>query len=225
MKDQSVETMDESTIRRLTVFLCIYMLGIVISNAALKGLLFLRKNLRKISHLYIVALFCSELLDGLILTSSMLLDLNGGLDTTKCVGIRYAEEIALTFGIFTLIGIAVDRYRCIVYPQLYKPTFLSTIFVIAGLLIASFIFSLNVFIENIYIKMCNILIEDEDSDLWWRVYGFIVHFVLPLVVLIVLYFRIVKKLWMTEEVLSASTVMKRRTVKLTLICSAAYVMC
>ncbi|CAC5359983.1 PROKR2 [Mytilus coruscus] len=155
----------------------------------------------------------------------MLLELNGGSNTIACVGIRYVEEIALTFGILTLIAIAVDRYRLIVYPQFYKPTFLRTIFVIIGLLIVSFIYSLNVFVENTFTEIWNILIEDEDSDLWWRVYGFIVHFGLPLIVLIVLYLKIVKKLWRKDEVVSASTLMKRRTVKLTLICSLAYGMC
>lgn len=37
----------------------------------------------------------------------MLLELNGGSNTIECVGIRYTEQISLTFGILSLIHVAI----------------------------------------------------------------------------------------------------------------------
>lgn len=149
----------------------------------------------------------------------MLLKLNGGSNTIECVGIRYAAEIALTIGILTFITIciAVDRYRLIVYQ-----TFLRTIFVIIGLLIVSFNYIMNFFVESTFNEICNISTERG----FWLMVASVLFYCAFCCTLSCSdsFLKIVKNRWRKDEVLSASTLVKGRTVTVALVCSLSYVM-
>lgn len=69
------------------------------------------------------------------------------------------------------------------------------------------------------------LTEDETSDFWFRIVDFVMLFIIPIVVMIVMYTKLVQKLWAKTVFKTMSTENKKRTVSSSVICVASFFVC
>ena len=228
----------------LTVCLFIFMLGIVISNGFVAGILLIRKCLRKIPNLYIVALSFTQLMVGTFVIMSTVIGLHV-LEVTSvwCVCAPYIELCSFTSGIFILLGITIDRFRSILYPISYKPSIGGTIITISLLVAGALFYSVRIFVqftitrwtvESVEVEnattsesdsFCNILTEDESSDFWFRIFDFSMLFILPIISMVYMYTRIGRKLWDKKIVATNSTQRKRKAVILSIACVSSFLIC
>lgn len=231
----------------ITVCLLVFMLGIVISNGFVAGILLSRKRLWRIPNFYIIALSFSQLLVGTFVIMSTVMEFqNVGVYGEWCFSAAFIESFAFTSGIFFLIGITTDRFRSILYPLSYKPSIRRTVIVIFLLMIAALIYSTRICIQfaittstsdtngdetnngsltterKIY---CNILTEDDSSDIWYRLFDLVVLLFIPIILMVYMYVRIGRKLWDKKVIATCSTRKKRKAVILSIICISSFVIC
>ena len=222
----------------VTVFLYLFMAGIIITNGCVAGLLLWRKRLRKIPNLYVVSLSFSQLLIGTFVFLSTDFTLNKLQHNHDwCINAPFVQLFAFTSAIFSLIGITVDRYRCILQPLVYKPTLRKTIIYILVLQFAAIVYSFHTFVnskiadinrdpeEHSGNKYCNFLTEDESSDLWFRIFDFVLLLIIPSVAMVVMYYQIIQKLWAKNMVTNDSTQRKRNAVKISVTCVTTFIVC
>lgn len=238
------EALAGTNINALTVCLFIFMLGIVISNGFVAGILLIRPRLRKIPNLYIIALSFTQLLVGTFVIMSTVIGIHM-LEVTSvwCVCAPYIELCSFTSGIFILLGITIDRFRSILHPISYKPSIRGAVITIALLLVGALFYSVRIFVQFTITRwtvdsvevenattgesviFCNILTEDESSDLWFRIFDFSMLFIIPIICMVYMYTRIGRKLWDKNIVATNSTQRKRKAVILSIACVSSFLIC
>lgn len=231
----------------ITVCLVVLMLGIVISNGFVAGMLLSRKRLWRIPNFYIIALSFSQLLVGTFVIISTVMEFqNVGASGEWCFSATFIELFAFTSGIFCLVGITTDRFRSILYPLSYKPSITRTLIVIFLLMVAALVYSTRIYIQfaittftsesnggetnneslsterHIY---CNILTEDDSSDIWYRLFDLVVLLFIPIILMVYMYVRIGRKLWDKKVIATSSTRKKRKAVMLSIVCISSFVIC
>lgn len=232
----------------ITIFLLIWMVGIVISNGTVAGILLLRKRLRNIPNLYIVALSFSQLLIGTFVIISTIFGVNViSTPTAWCITAPFFELFAFSAGIFYLVGLTVDRDRAILHPMSYKPTIQKTVVILVMLTIGALVYSVQVFIQYVISNsidndqndkmtssnesnhessnVCNILTEDESSDLWFRILDCVLLFMLPVIGMVIMYYRIIKTLWSPTILNTSSTIRKRKVIRSSVVCVTSFLIC
>lgn len=224
------------------IFLLIFMIGIVMSNGFVVLLILSRKRLRTIPNFYIVALSSAQFLVGTFVVSSTAIGtLNPETSVAWCAAVPFLELFAFSSGIFYLVGLTVDRYASILDPMNYKPTIRGTLLKILVMTSAALIYSLHVIVQHFLTdlnsnpntntsdeqneNMCSILTEDESSDFWFRVGDFVFLFIFPIAIMIVMYTKIVKKLWAKTATQTTSIKKKRRAVRSTVACVISFFIC
>ncbi|CAC5407679.1 NPFFR2 [Mytilus coruscus] len=246
MAPEKKEDFDNALV--ITIFLLIWMVGIVISNGTVAGILILRKRLRNIPNLYIVALSFSQLFIGTFVILSTIFGVNFiSTPTAWCITTPFFELFAFSAGIFYLVGLTVDRDRAILHPISYKPTIQKTVAVLVMLTVGALVYSVQIFIQygisksvnsenndkiNSYNEsnyessnMCNILTEDESSDLWFRIVDFVLLFMIPVIAMVIMYYRIIKTLWSPTILTTSSTIRKRKVIRSSVVCVTSFLIC
>ncbi|CAB1457234.1 unnamed protein product [Pleuronectes platessa] len=85
------------------------------------------RRMRTVTNLFILNLAISDLLVGIFCIPSTLVDnlLTGWpFSNTMCKMSGFVQGVSVSASVFTLVAIAVERFRCIVYPLQPKPTVL-----------------------------------------------------------------------------------------------------
>ncbi|XP_002736225.1 neuropeptide FF receptor 2-like [Saccoglossus kowalevskii] len=144
--------------------------------------------------------------------------------------LHWAAQCGTTF---SLIGIAVDRYRAIVLPMKPKLTVQHALIGCAivwscALGYSSFKLSVNdVLVENktVTTEVNNVTlydyevvhtcyVRDEDTDRWFRLTDLVLMYILPLLILLVLYSIMIFTLWFSESPTNASSHNKKKAVRM-----------
>ncbi|XP_069061887.1 neuropeptide FF receptor 2 [Pleurodeles waltl] len=92
------------------------------------------KHMRTVTNLFILNLAISDLLVGIFCVPTTLLDniiAGWPFGSTVCTLSGMVQGISVSASVFTLVAIAVDRFRCIVYPFKQKLTITTAIVIIA----------------------------------------------------------------------------------------------
>ncbi|XP_069380345.1 neuropeptide FF receptor 1 like 2 [Paralichthys olivaceus] len=85
------------------------------------------RHMRTVTNLFIFNLAISDLLVGIFCIPTTLLDnlITGWpFSNTMCKMSGFVQGVSVSASVFTLVAIAVERFRCIVYPLQPKPTVL-----------------------------------------------------------------------------------------------------
>ena len=216
-----------------------YIVGIPLTNGAIAFMLIFRKHLRKIANLYLIFLSLSESVGGMIIISSMLDEMNGvDMSLGHCTFVLYLEHFALMCGTFSLVSIAIDRYRTVFDPQSYKPTFKRTLVTISLVIVSAAIFSLVIFVDHMMPnskkenvnetafdeRICSTFLEDENGNIALSVFDCVAGFLLPMLVMAIMYIKIIKRLWADDMIMASltSTQKIRKATKLSLSCTLLF---
>ena len=247
MTEEEQDTPQQESTTVISVCLFIFMAAIVVTNAFVIGILVIRKNLLKHHDLYIIALCTSQLFVGTFVILSTVVQLHViDVNLVWCTIAPFIELIAFTACIFSLLGITLDRYCSIMHALTYKPTLQRTIIKIMFIMIAAVVYSLRIFVQfaitkesaddeieesnetshvNQEFNFCNLLTEDTAADLWFRVFDFFILFIAPIIIMAVMYFKIIQKLWAKNMVATGSTKSKRKAVILSVVCVSTFLLC
>ncbi|KAJ4926382.1 hypothetical protein JOQ06_008556 [Pogonophryne albipinna] len=108
------------TVSYLLIFLVCIMGNVVVCFIVLRN-----KNMRTVTNLFILNLAISDLLVGIFCMPTTLVDniITGWpFGSVVCKLSGMVQGISVSASVFTLVAIAVDRFRCIVYPFKHKMT-------------------------------------------------------------------------------------------------------
>ncbi|NXY14771.1 NPFF2 protein, partial [Atrichornis clamosus] len=125
----------------ITSYLLIFLLCMV-GNGGVCFIILWSKHMRTVTNLFILNLAISDLLVGLFCMPTTLLDniiAGWPFGSLVCKMSGMVQGISVSASVFTLVAIAVDRFRCIVYPfkqKLTTPTAVAIIAVIWILAVA-----------------------------------------------------------------------------------------
>ncbi|XP_033979321.1 neuropeptide FF receptor 2-like [Trematomus bernacchii] len=108
------------TVSYLLIFLVCIMGNVVVCFIVMRN-----KNMRTVTNLFILNLAISDLLVGIFCMPTTLVDniITGWpFGSVVCKLSGMVQGISVSASVFTLVAIAVDRFRCIVYPFKHKMT-------------------------------------------------------------------------------------------------------
>ncbi|MEE6460429.1 hypothetical protein FKM82_000965 [Ascaphus truei] len=118
------------------VFIISYLLIFILcmlGNGVVCFLVLSSKHMRTITNLFILNLAVSDLLVGIFCMPTTLLDniiAGWPFGSTVCKMSGMVQGISVSASVFTLVAIAVDRFRCIVYPFKQKLTISTAVVII-----------------------------------------------------------------------------------------------
>ncbi|XP_056424018.1 neuropeptide FF receptor 2 [Hyla sarda] len=119
------------------VFIISYLLifiSCMIGNGIVCFIVLSSKHMRTITNLFILNLAVSDLLVGIFCMPTTLIDniiAGWPFGNTVCKMNGMVQGISVSASVFTLVAIAVDRFRCIVYPFKQKLTTSTAVVIIA----------------------------------------------------------------------------------------------
>ncbi|XP_074398207.1 neuropeptide FF receptor 2-like isoform X2 [Zonotrichia albicollis] len=108
----------------ITSYLLIFLLCMV-GNGGVCFIVLWSRHMRTVTNLFILNLAVSDLLVGLFCMPTTLLDniiAGWPFGSLVCKMSGMVQGISVSASVFTLVAIAVDRFRCIVHPLKPKPT-------------------------------------------------------------------------------------------------------
>ncbi|NWW82853.1 NPFF2 protein, partial [Climacteris rufus] len=117
----------------ITSYLLIFLLCMV-GNGAVCFLVLRGRHMRTVTNLFILNLALSDLLVGLFCMPTTLLDniiAGWPFGSLVCKMSGMVQGISVSASVFTLVAIAVDRFRCIVYPFKQKLTVPTAVAILA----------------------------------------------------------------------------------------------
>ncbi|CAH2301449.1 neuropeptide FF receptor 2 [Pelobates cultripes] len=119
------------------VFIISYLLIFILcmlGNGVVCFIVLSSKHMRTVTNLFILNLAVSDLLVGIFCMPTTLLDniiAGWPFGNTVCKMSGMVQGISVSASVFTLVAIAVDRFRCIVYPFKQKLTISTAVVIIA----------------------------------------------------------------------------------------------
>ena len=221
-----------------SVIIVIYsLIGLLIitGNILVLIVVYRRKAMRMTTNILVGSLSFANLMIGCFVIPSTIINIamgNSYTGTLTCVLVPYVQLASITASILSMVLIAIERYHVIV--MYYKPSFTprATTLMVASVWLISAMYSLRVLIplgshsdddddgdgDGDGELLCDMMQEDSDSDLYWRVTDLVMINLIPLCIMVVLYGTIKQRLWSTTNNLDTtrnqnSLGQKRRTVK------------
>nr|XP_002733378.1 PREDICTED: neuropeptide FF receptor 2-like [Saccoglossus kowalevskii] len=182
------------------------------------------------TNMFIVSLSLSDILVGLV-TVPQHVALWGYFshlhNDALCKLVAYLQSCSLCATTLSLICIGADRYRAIVQPLRPRMT-LQNAMVGCGIVWGvGLIYSIGVFFvvglnpklkgsgNDTYIEhTCGVLYEKVEIDAWIRLSDFIIFYIIPLIVLFVLYSVMITTLWFGKSPSNSSNRNKKRAIKM-----------
>ncbi|XP_064272250.1 neuropeptide FF receptor 2 [Passer domesticus] len=119
----------------ITSYLLIFLLCLV-GNGGVCFIVLWSKHMRTVTNLFILNLAVSDLLVGLFCMPTTLLDniiAGWPFGSLVCKMSGMVQGISVSASVFTLVAIAVDRFRCIVHPFKQKPSVPAAVATIAAI--------------------------------------------------------------------------------------------
>ncbi|KAM8885193.1 neuropeptide FF receptor 2-like isoform 2-T2 [Spinachia spinachia] len=196
------------------IFIVSYMLIFLVcmvGNGVVCFIVLRSKNMRTVTNLFILNLAVSDLLVGIFCMPTTLLDniITGWpFGSLVCKMSGMVQGISVSASVFTLVAIAVDRFRCIVYPFKQKLTIstASLIIVIIWVLAVSIMCPSGVMLQVTKEQTIRVLLgyDNKTSPFYWcrenwpnqdmrKVYTTVLFaniYLAPLSLIVVMYARI-----------------------------------
>ncbi|XP_002738469.1 neuropeptide FF receptor 2-like [Saccoglossus kowalevskii] len=189
-------------------------------------------KLRKSSTcMFIISLSISDLMMAIFFIPTQLAYVAFNLTMTNvvlCKGSGWLHWVAQCATIFSLLGIGIDRYRAIVQPlrpRLNRKDALTCISIIWTCAMTYSYYRLHILdiVTRTYpvgvnttvsITMCSISMEKHDVLQYMQISDFLVMYLVPLLILCVMYFIMISSLWFSASPNNASKNKKRKAVKM-----------
>lgn len=235
----------------LIYVICLIFLGICIVTFNLIFIITITTDHRfqKVANFYLVSLSCADLLVGVfVITMLNLSILHVHTPQIWCTISPILELFSFSAGIFTIVMMSHDRYRAVMCPVRYNPSVKSILIALAITWLCAFIYSLRILLQFEITKMlknkdisdhiekfnhtiigdddfCNVLYEEDNYDVIFRGVDFILLFILPIITVSIMYFRIIKVLWVVKTTSSISTQRKRSLVKMLILTIVMFFIC
>lgn len=224
----------------LTIIYTIIMILILTGNLLVVLTIILHKSMWTATSIFIFSLSVADLLVGcfVIPATVSILDSSRQPGFVQCTLLPYLQLLSVTASIATMVGICFERYRVIVLQkQIWSRQLAVKIAMVTWAMSA--IYSCRLFLQMYISKkhwdelhpnpveddaitlkpvkeevFCSLFVEDDTSDLLFRAVDFLAIFMLPMVVMTLMYSIIVRKLWAPNQAASSQTVAKKRRIVL-----------
>ena len=214
---------------------------IVAASVVVIFLIINRKKLRTVPNLYIVSLCVSDFMVGAFFaTSAVTTALDLVLPQVWCRFVITMELLSYTAGTISLLALAFDRYRATCGNTVtYKPTLSSATKIILAVWLFAVVYSMRniVRLETedtsaanttgvISVVWCNTFLGNQTLDLHFRILDFFVVFLIPGIIMTILYTKIYRRMRSAFKVAPTTSLSRKRaTVKLLVICVAVFFVC
>ncbi|XP_075408158.1 putative G-protein coupled receptor 19 [Tenrec ecaudatus] len=152
------------------------------------------------TNYFVVSMACADLLTSTASTPFVLLQLSAGrwtLGSAMCKVVRYCQYLTPGVQIYVLLSICIDRFYTIVYPLSFKVSREKAKKMIAAAWIfdAALVTPVFFFYGSNWDNHCNYFLPSSWEGTAYTVIHFLVAFVIPSVLIILFYQRVVKYIW------------------------------
>ena len=213
-----------------TVTFTIILVLCVAGNLTVILIVALRRDMHTVPNIFITSLSASDLLIGLVALTLTIIQINGLIpfNKTSCLLPVYFESIAITASVYSLLAVTFDRYKAVVLATSKAWSIQTGVRMVIAVWLTSFVYSAKLFFSQLTIghihtiakasaaettQFCNLLIEEDDDDLYYRITDFIVLFFIPIVLMTFMYARIARRLWTKNMAITNVVRNKRRIVR------------
>ncbi|XP_041371489.1 QRFP-like peptide receptor [Gigantopelta aegis] len=213
----------------MTLTFAIILVLCVAGNLTVILIVALRKDMHTVPNIFITSLSASDLLIGLVALTLTIIQINGLMPFNKasCLLPVYFESVAFTASVYSLLAVTFDRYTAVVLATTKAWTIRTGVRIVFAVWLTSCVYSAKMFFSILTVghlhaitnthgnrtKFCNLLIEEDDDDLYYRITDFIVLFVIPIILMTLMYARIARRLWTKSMAITNVVRNKRRIVK------------
>ncbi|XP_077989806.1 neuropeptide FF receptor 2-like [Glandiceps talaboti] len=170
------------------------------------------------TNIFIVSLSISDLIIGVVFVPMQTADYAFGRKMTDpylCFFTSFLHSAAQCGTSLSLICIAIDRYRAIVTPLKPKMTPQQALIGCGVVWFLCCAFSVQVYLNRgiePHREVCGTI--NEEADKWMRVEYAIVLYLIPLIIIAVLYLIMIKTLWCSKSPSNSSNRNKKKAVKM-----------
>uniref|UniRef100_A0A671Q762 Neuropeptide FF receptor 2 n=1 Tax=Sinocyclocheilus anshuiensis TaxID=1608454 RepID=A0A671Q762_9TELE len=228
------------------IFIVSYLLIFIVcmvGNGVVCFIVLRSKNMRTVTNLFILNLAISDLLVGIFCMPTTLVDniITGWpFGSLVCKLSGMVQGISVSASVFTLVAIAVDRFRCIVYPFKQKLTISTStlIIVIIWVLAISIMCPSGVMLQVTKEHRVSILLSDGNTTqpFYWcrenwpnqemrKIYTTVLFaniYLAPLTLIVIMYARIGITLFKTSMPLVSRK--KKRVIKMLLVVALLFIL-
>lgn len=152
------------------------------------------------TNYFVVSMACADLLISVASTPFVLLQFSTGrwtLGNAMCKVVRYFQYLTPGVQIYVLLSICMDRFYTIVYPLSFKVSREKAKKMIAAAwgLEAAFVTPVFFFYGSTWDNRCNRFLPPSWEGTAYTVLHFLVSFVIPSVLIILFYQKVIKYIW------------------------------
>lgn len=152
------------------------------------------------TNYFVVSMACADLLVSVASTPFVVLQFTTGrwtLGSAMCKVVRYFQYLTPGVQIFVLLSICIDRFYTIVYPLSFKVSREKAKKMIAAswILDAAFVTPVFFFYGSNWDSHCNYFLPPSWEGTAYTVIHFLVSFVIPSVLIILFYQKVIKYIW------------------------------
>lgn len=152
------------------------------------------------TNYFVVSMACADLLVSVASSPFVLLQFAAGkwtLGSALCKTVRYVQHLTPGVQIYVLLSICIDRFYTIVYPLSFKVSREKAKKMIAAAWIfnAAFVTPAFFFYGASWDRQCNYFLPSSWEGTAYAVIHFLVGFVIPSVLIILFYQKVVKYIW------------------------------
>ncbi|CAH7427415.1 probable G-protein coupled receptor 19 [Phodopus roborovskii] len=152
------------------------------------------------TNYFVVSMACADLLISVASTPFVVLQFTTGrwtLGSAMCKVVRYFQYLTPGVQIYVLLSICIDRFYTIVYPLSFKVSREKAKKMIAAswVLDAAFVTPVFFFYGSSWDSHCNYFLPPSWEGTAYTVIHFLVGFVIPSVLIILFYQKVIKYIW------------------------------
>nr|XP_048288382.1 probable G-protein coupled receptor 19 isoform X1 [Myodes glareolus]XP_048288383.1 probable G-protein coupled receptor 19 isoform X1 [Myodes glareolus] len=152
------------------------------------------------TNYFVVSMACADLLISVASTPFVVLQFTTGqwtLGSAMCKVVRYCQYLTPGVQIYVLLSICIDRFYTIVYPLSFKVSREKAKKMIAAswILDAAFVTPVFFFYGSSWDSHCNYFLPSSWEGTAYTVIHFLVGFVIPSVLIILFYQKVIKYIW------------------------------
>ncbi|XP_032203240.1 probable G-protein coupled receptor 19 [Mustela erminea] len=152
------------------------------------------------TNYFVVSMACADLLVSVASTPFVLLQFATGrwtLGSVMCKVVRYFQYLTPGVQIYVLLSICIDRFYTIVYPLSFKVSRekAKKMIVASWVFDAAFVTPVFFFFGSSWDNHCNYFFPSSWEGAAYSVIHFLVSFVIPSVLIILFYQKVVKYIW------------------------------
>ena len=198
--------------------------AIITSNTFILYVIYRNTFIKRSTGIMMSSLAVADMFIGCFVLPLTIKSVVYGSTPETCILVPYVQLTSLAASVLSMILIAAERYHVLV--RIHKEPFTIKQTRLMVFIAWSFAatYGLIVFVQvwSSSEDICNALLEESTSDLYFRVLHFIVLVIIPLICLVYLYGTIIKKLQKSGQ---KGLSQKRRAVKMFMVCVVLFVFC